>query len=150
MSAEVQMGVVIVIVLTFVQLVRADSMHETAASELRHAREELEHLRATAEAADANMDELRAINEETLRELQRVSDKERKSSRLVARYKITNVNRDIGTHVSGQIAYQRGNQGLPPGTIDLTFTGSAGQSFGAFLPRGITLRLEGDANADSR
>jgi chromosome segregation ATPase len=59
------------------------AMHETAASELRHAREELELLRATAEAADANMDELRAINEETLRELQRVSDKERKSSRLV-------------------------------------------------------------------
>ena len=37
-------------------------------------------------------------------------------------------------------------QGLPEGLIDLTFTGSAGQSFGAFLPRGITMRLEGDAN----
>ena len=36
--------------------------------------------------------------------------------------------------------------GLPDGLIDLTFTGSAGQSFGAFVPRGITLRLEGDAN----
>jgi glutamate synthase (NADPH/NADH) large chain/glutamate synthase (ferredoxin) len=69
-----------------------------------------------------------------------------KSSRLVARYKITNVNRDIGTHVSGQIAYQRGNQGLPPGTIDLTFTGSAGQSFGAFLVNGIRLTLKGEAN----
>jgi glutamate synthase domain-containing protein 3 len=39
-----------------------------------------------------------------------------------------------------------GGDGLPDGTIDITFTGSAGQSFGAFLPRGITLRLEGDAN----
>jgi glutamate synthase (NADPH/NADH) large chain len=37
-------------------------------------------------------------------------------------------------------------EGLPDGTIDVTFTGSAGQSFGAFLPRGITLRLEGDGN----
>ena len=37
-------------------------------------------------------------------------------------------------------------QGLPDDTIDLTFTGSAGQSFGAFVPRGITLRLDGDAN----
>ena len=37
-------------------------------------------------------------------------------------------------------------EGLPDGTIDITFTGSAGQSFGAFVPRGITLRLEGDAN----
>src|SRR3712207_5416366 len=36
--------------------------------------------------------------------------------------------------------------GLPDGTIDITFTGSAGQSFGAFLPAGVTLRLEGDAN----
>jgi len=69
-----------------------------------------------------------------------------KSSRLVARYKITNVNRDIGTHLSGQIAYQRGNQGLPPATIDLTFTGSAGQSFGAFLVNGIRLTLNGEAN----
>jgi glutamate synthase (ferredoxin) len=69
-----------------------------------------------------------------------------KSARLVARYKITNVNRDIGTHLSGQIAYQRGNQGLPPGTIDLTFTGSAGQSLGAFLVNGIKLTLNGEAN----
>ncbi|MCF7688167.1 MAG: glutamate synthase large subunit [Cephaloticoccus sp.] len=69
-----------------------------------------------------------------------------KSARLVARYKITNVNRDIGTHLSGQIAYQRGNVGLPPGTIDLTFTGSAGQSLGAFLVNGIKLTLNGEAN----
>jgi len=69
-----------------------------------------------------------------------------KSARLVGRYKITNVNRDIGTHLSGQIAYQRGNHGLPPGTIDLTFTGSAGQSFGAFLVSGLRLTLSGEAN----
>jgi len=69
-----------------------------------------------------------------------------KSARLVARYKVTNVNRDIGTHLSGQIAYQRGNVGLPPGTIDLTFNGSAGQSFGTFLVNGVRLTLNGEAN----
>jgi glutamate synthase (ferredoxin) len=69
-----------------------------------------------------------------------------KSARLVARYKITNVNRDVGTHLAGQIAYQRGNAGLPPGTIDLTFTGSAGQSFGTFLVQGIRMTLIGEAN----
>jgi glutamate synthase (ferredoxin) len=69
-----------------------------------------------------------------------------KSARLVARYAITNINRDIGTHLSGQIAYQRGNHSLPSGTIDLTFTGSAGQSFGAFLVDGIRLTLNGEAN----
>jgi glutamate synthase (ferredoxin) len=69
-----------------------------------------------------------------------------KSARLVARYKITNVNRDIGTHLAGQIAYQKGNAGLAAGTIDLTFTGSAGQSFGTFLVNGIRLTLNGEAN----
>ncbi len=69
-----------------------------------------------------------------------------KSARLVARYKVTNVNRDIGTFLSGQIAYVRGNAGLPSGTIDLTFTGSAGQSFGTFLVSGIRLTLNGEAN----
>jgi glutamate synthase (NADPH/NADH) large chain/glutamate synthase (ferredoxin) len=69
-----------------------------------------------------------------------------KSARLVARYKVTNVNRDVGTHLAGQIAYQKGNAGLAPGTIDLTFTGSAGQSFGTFLVNGIRLTLNGEAN----
>ena len=45
-----------------------------------------------------------------------------------------------------EVTKRYGGEGLPDGTIDLTFTGSAGQSFGAFLPRGITLRLDGDAN----
>jgi glutamate synthase (NADPH/NADH) large chain/glutamate synthase (ferredoxin) len=52
----------------------------------------------------------------------------------------------VGTQLSGQIAYQRGNEGLPAGTIDLTFTGSAGQSFGAFLVNGLRLSLIGEAN----
>jgi glutamate synthase (NADPH) large chain len=45
-----------------------------------------------------------------------------------------------------EVTRRHGGAGLPDGTIDITFTGSAGQSFGAFLPRGITLRLNGDAN----
>ena len=69
-----------------------------------------------------------------------------RGGRFVGRYKITNVNRDIGTHLSGQIAYQRGNHALVPATIDLSFTGSAGQSFGAFLVQGVRLTLIGEAN----
>lgn len=59
---------------------------------------------------------------------------------------IRNVNRTVGTMLGSHVTRAFGGQGLPDGTIDLTFQGSAGQSFGAFLPAGITLRLEGDAN----
>jgi glutamate synthase (NADPH/NADH) large chain/glutamate synthase (ferredoxin) len=69
-----------------------------------------------------------------------------KSPRLAGRYKTTNANRDIGTYLSGQIAYLRGDRALPSGAIDLTFTGSSGQSFGAFLVGGVRLRLIGEAN----
>ncbi|MDX2270153.1 MAG: glutamate synthase large subunit [Bryobacter sp.] len=63
-----------------------------------------------------------------------------------AKFEIRNVHRTVGAMLSGEIAKQYGNEGLPPGTIDFTFQGSAGQSFGAFLARGVTLRLVGDAN----
>jgi glutamate synthase (NADPH/NADH) large chain len=59
---------------------------------------------------------------------------------------VTNVNRTVGTLLGYEITRRHGGAGLPEGTIDLTFRGSAGQSFGAFLPRGVTLRLLGDAN----
>ncbi len=59
---------------------------------------------------------------------------------------IRNVNRTVGTMLGSELTRRYGGEGLPDGTIDITFTGSAGQSFGAFLPSGITLRLEGDAN----
>ena len=59
---------------------------------------------------------------------------------------ISNVNRTVGTLLGAEISRRYGGDGLPDGTIDISFTGSAGQSFGAFLPRGVTLRLEGDAN----
>ncbi len=63
-----------------------------------------------------------------------------------AQLAIRNVNRTVGTMLGAEVTRRHGGAGLPEGTIDLTFTGSAGQSFGAFLPAGITLRLEGDAN----
>ncbi len=59
---------------------------------------------------------------------------------------IRNVHRTVGTILSNRIVRRHGGAGLPDGTLDLTFRGSAGQSFGAFLVRGVTLRLIGDAN----
>ncbi|MFI7124306.1 glutamate synthase large subunit [Nonomuraea sp. NPDC050153] len=59
---------------------------------------------------------------------------------------IRNVNRTVGTMLGYQVTKRYGGQGLPDNTIDISFTGSAGNSFGAFLPRGVTLRLTGDAN----
>jgi glutamate synthase (NADPH/NADH) large chain len=59
---------------------------------------------------------------------------------------IRNVNRTVGTMLGSTLTRRFGGDGLPDNTIQVTFTGSAGQSFGAFVPRGITLRLEGDAN----
>src|SRR5207244_11359 len=61
-------------------------------------------------------------------------------------YDIRNTNRTVGTMLGSELTRRWGGVGLPDGTIDITFEGSAGQSFGAFVPRGITLRLEGDAN----
>jgi glutamate synthase (NADPH) large chain len=59
---------------------------------------------------------------------------------------IRNSNRTVGTMLSGEVAKRFGEKGLPADTIRIHFTGSAGQSFGAFLANGITLTLEGDAN----
>ena len=63
-----------------------------------------------------------------------------------AQVEIRNVNRTVGTMLGSQITRKYGGQGLPEGTIELTFNGTAGQSFGAFIPQGLTLRLEGDTN----
>jgi glutamate synthase domain-containing protein 2/glutamate synthase domain-containing protein 1/glutamate synthase domain-containing protein 3 len=59
---------------------------------------------------------------------------------------IRNINRTTGTMLSGEVAKRYGHAGLPEGTIHFKFTGSAGQSFGAYLARGITLEVEGDVN----
>jgi glutamate synthase (NADPH/NADH) large chain len=62
------------------------------------------------------------------------------------RLPIRNVHRTVGAMLSGEIARKYGSEGLPDNTIRFKFNGSAGQSFGAFLARGVTLELEGDAN----
>jgi glutamate synthase (NADPH/NADH) large chain len=59
---------------------------------------------------------------------------------------VRNVNRTVGTMLGHEVTKRWGQDGLPDGTIDITLTGSAGQSFAAFVPRGISLRLFGDAN----
>lgn len=59
---------------------------------------------------------------------------------------INNVDRTIGAMLSGEISLRYGEAGLPSDTIHCTFKGTAGQSFGAFLVKGVSLRLEGDAN----
>jgi glutamate synthase (ferredoxin) len=59
---------------------------------------------------------------------------------------IRNVNRTVGTMLGYEVTRRWGGGGLPDDTIRVHFTGSAGQSFGAFVPRGITFTLEGDAN----
>ena len=59
---------------------------------------------------------------------------------------ICNVNRSVGAMLSGEVARRFGHEGLPAGTILIALTGTAGQSFGAFLAHGVTLQLTGDAN----
>ncbi len=62
-------------------------------------------------------------------------------------YKINNTHRNIGTRVSGHIGYTYGEKGLPEGSsLDITLRGSAGQSFGCFLARGVRLKLIGESN----
>jgi glutamate synthase (NADPH/NADH) large chain len=61
-------------------------------------------------------------------------------------YTIRNLNRTVGAMLSGEVARRYGHQGLPEDTIGVRFTGTAGQSFGAFLARGVSLELTGDAN----
>jgi glutamate synthase domain-containing protein 2/glutamate synthase domain-containing protein 3 len=65
---------------------------------------------------------------------------------IVIKLPIRNIHRTVGAMLSGEIARRHGSAGLPDGTIHFQFTGSAGQSFGAFLAHGVTLELEGDAN----
>ena len=59
---------------------------------------------------------------------------------------VRNVNRVVGTQLGSEVTRKYGAKGLPDNTINVLFKGSAGQSFGAFIPAGITLRLEGDSN----
>jgi len=65
---------------------------------------------------------------------------------VTASFAIRNVHRTVGAMLGGEIARRYGSAGLPEGTIHFRFQGSAGQSFGAFVPAGVTLELEGDSN----
>jgi glutamate synthase (ferredoxin) len=69
-----------------------------------------------------------------------------RKEKVVAALPIRNVNRVVGTIVGSEITRRWGAEGLPEDTIEIHFTGSAGQSFGAFMPKGMTFMLEGDAN----
>ena len=69
-----------------------------------------------------------------------------RGERVNATLPITNADRAVGATLSGEIARRYGNVGLPEETISFRFTGSAGQSFGAFAARGLSLDLEGEAN----
>ncbi|MEX0685495.1 MAG: glutamate synthase large subunit [Balneolales bacterium] len=69
-----------------------------------------------------------------------------KGEKVKAELTIKNVNRVVGTIVGSEVTRRYGRDGLPEDTIQLKFKGSAGQSFGAFVPRGMTMELEGDAN----
>ena len=69
-----------------------------------------------------------------------------RGEKVVAELPIRNVNRVVGTITGSEITRKYGPKGLPEGTIRIHFKGSAGQSFGAFMPKGMTFLLEGDAN----
>src|SRR5258706_3515846 len=69
-----------------------------------------------------------------------------RKEKVVAALPIRNVNRVVGTIGGSEITRRWGVEGLPEDTIEINFTGSAGQSFGAFMPKGMTFMLEGDAN----
>lgn len=85
-----------------------------------------------------------ALDNTTLLELCKPALEEGK--RVAATVEIKNINRVVGTILGSEVTRRYGPEGLPEDTIELHFKGSAGQSFGAFIPKGVTLELEGDAN----
>jgi glutamate synthase (NADPH/NADH) large chain len=69
-----------------------------------------------------------------------------RGEKVEAELEVRNVNRVVGTITGSEVTKKHGPEGLPDDTIRIKFKGSAGQSFGAFMPRGMTFKLEGDAN----
>ena len=82
-------------------------------------------------------------DEEIIREAQKSIDNQEETT---LDFSIKNTDRAVGTMLSGVIAKKYGEAGLPDGTINIKFKGSAGQSFGAFAVKGLSLRLEGESN----
>ncbi|MCB0990315.1 MAG: glutamate synthase subunit alpha, partial [Acidimicrobiales bacterium] len=85
----------------------------------------------------------RALDNDLIREASKALDT---GEPVVIDSPISNVNRTVGTLLGYELTKRHGGAGLPDDTIQINFNGSAGQSFGAFVPKGITMRLEGDAN----
>src|SRR6185369_651147 len=69
-----------------------------------------------------------------------------RGEKVIAELPIRNVNRVVGTITGSEVTKAHGAKGLPEDTIRIHFKGSAGQSFGAFMPKGMTFSIEGDAN----
>jgi glutamate synthase (NADPH) large chain len=101
----------------------------------------LEVARHQCEAQDHGLD--RALDHALIRDCAAALD-DQKPVKLEV--KIKNRHRSVGAMLSGEIAKRYGHQGLPPDTIHIRFTGTAGQSFGAFLARGVTFELQGTTN----
>ena len=87
---------------------------------------------------------LAAALDNKLIELSKVALESKESVRIDV--PVRNVNRTVGTMLGAEITRRYGSEGLPAGTIDVTLHGSAGQSLGAFIPQGLTIRMYGDAN----
>jgi glutamate synthase domain-containing protein 2/glutamate synthase domain-containing protein 1/glutamate synthase domain-containing protein 3 len=105
-----------------------------------HMREKNARLRCTT---GQRQDFSGVLDKELLERCRLSLDKKEKTSLTLP---IRNSHRTVGAALSGEIARKYGGEGLPDDTIQVTFKGSAGQSFGAFLTRGVTFRLEGEAN----
>ena len=97
--------------------------------------------RANQERNDRLVDE--RLDDQILEDVRESIDTETPITRA---YKVRNIHRAVGARISGYIAGKYGDDGLQPGTVDLIFHGSAGQSFGAFLARGARMHLVGEAN----
>ena len=100
-----------------------------------------EVARFHCETQDHGLD--KALDHQLIKQAKPALEKGRKVSFDVA---VKNVNRTVGTMLSHEVAKRYGHAGLPDGTIHIRLTGTAGQSFGAFLARGVTLELMGEAN----
>ncbi len=102
---------------------------------------EAEVARRCVTSQDHGLD--KALDNELIRRCQPALTKRKP---VTLRVPIRNVNRTVGTMLGAEVTRRFGGRGLSDDTIRLTFEGTAGQSFGAFVPRGMTLTLEGDAN----
>ena len=105
-----------------------------------------EHARRLQSGQPLRQDLERALDHEIIASSATALDK-RQPVRLNLR--IRNANRSVGAMLSGEVARRYGHEGLPEDTIHVAFKGIAGQSFGAFLAKGVTFELEGATNSSA-